>query len=1262
MTIENARKMNSLKNNKFIRIAILVIGMVLSTPALFGQGLFKVLPDTLIWSADNLTAKEFSIVCRQDWWQADVSNCQGLYQFDMTEGYDMCIVTVTPLQANTSASDRHVAVVLTRSNGATATLHLIHQGVPPPEPEPEPDPWLDEADDLASTWNWIQKTTVTAADGSSSYRDIEWYDGLGYKDQLTLVGASTGGKSIVTPIVYDRMRRDDARTYLPYADNLPDTLFMPDAVSRQTAYYASPSIYGDSRPFAEKVYESSPSGRPLSWQREGDKWDEDGGHRITFSYRVNTLSDSVWRYRITPGTDVASYAGLYPEGSLLCTETEGEDGGITRTYADALGRTVCTEQVTDDGERARTLYVRDVRDSVAVVIQPEGVKALKGLTDKSLSLLPGSGTNHGVSDAYCFIWKYDWHGNLLSDHVPCGGTMEYAYDSRNREVLRTDSRMSPAGGGAYKMIFSTYDQYDRLTHQIYASCNVPISTMRPLVANGPSSTLPSAASSHLTPIRPLRIAEYFPFTSFSYPTTGNYAYVAEDGFANAPETVRVKGLLKQETLYGAPDIDGSLPSGTPYLTRAYHYDSKGRVIQTIERWSDSWTRRVSTGYSFTGEVLSTKETVTPPGGSPHVMATRYTRDERGRLLSCERMLDGADTLAAVHYAYDPLGRVSVKRVGEDGSDNDNGNGSGGAMIVNPATLVPSLLKTSYSYDLHGWLTGIQVSGRNELGYSDTLFEELLHYESPKKDPMARRFDGNISETTFRHWAGIPSGGSASFHAPNEDTWSYAYDALKRLTDANHFVGLSQTSSLADTEREIAYDLNGNMIALKRYNSTGLENDLAFLHTGNRMTSLSDAHATGSGAGPKTFTYDANGNLTYDGRQDLDIQWNIFNLASGAETHDGGSLTLARLSDGTLFAQHKENGGNTTGKRYCGSFVFTTGTGITTPQVESVAWDEGRIFRDAQTGAYRDCWFAGDHLGNIRSVLDITPDVTFPVPLEQNDYLPFGTKIANPLHAQMNTNRWRYAGKEEFPDLNLLEFGARMYDSFTARWTAVDPMAGKYTGTSPYAYCADNPVNLVDYTGMELSDYYSLKGKLLMHIDDGEDGKYFILNGSDVNTAINNGDIFPVPSGEVITKMSESFKATAKDGKERGFRVGNNGEASIIVTGSNTEITNEQWAPAVDDLRENHHTMVSYDVHTHPKDNNYSTNVPSETDKNNVVGHWPNVLLGYEHTVYSNTDFTGSTTVTHFDTPQIIFYNHTGVIGSPMDYSSFLKSVKRTNKN
>ena len=50
------------------------------------------------------------------------------------------------------------------------------------------------------------------------------------------------------------------------------------------------------------------------------------------------------------------------------------------------------------------------------------------------------------------------------------------------------------------------------------------------------------------------------------------------------------------------------------------------------------------------------------------------------------------------------------------------------------------------------------------------------------------------------------------------------------------------------------------------------------------------------------------------------------------------------------------------------------------------------------------------------------------------------------------------------DLALSDFGARFYDPFTARWTTLDPLAGKYHSLSPYNYCAGNPVNLVDPDG------------------------------------------------------------------------------------------------------------------------------------------------------------------------------------------------------
>ena len=45
------------------------------------------------------------------------------------------------------------------------------------------------------------------------------------------------------------------------------------------------------------------------------------------------------------------------------------------------------------------------------------------------------------------------------------------------------------------------------------------------------------------------------------------------------------------------------------------------------------------------------------------------------------------------------------------------------------------------------------------------------------------------------------------------------------------------------------------------------------------------------------------------------------------------------------------------------------------------------------------------------------------------------------------------------------FGARYYDSdILTGWLSVDPMADKYPGLSPYAYCAWNPIRVVDPNG------------------------------------------------------------------------------------------------------------------------------------------------------------------------------------------------------
>ncbi len=71
------------------------------------------------------------------------------------------------------------------------------------------------------------------------------------------------------------------------------------------------------------------------------------------------------------------------------------------------------------------------------------------------------------------------------------------------------------------------------------------------------------------------------------------------------------------------------------------------------------------------------------------------------------------------------------------------------------------------------------------------------------------------------------------------------------------------------------------------------------------------------------------------------------------------------------------------------------------------------------------------------------------------------------------------GKEKDEETGYGYFGARYMDhELMTSWLSVDPMADKYPSISPYAYCAWNPVKLVDPEGTEIDDYFSKEGKYL----------------------------------------------------------------------------------------------------------------------------------------------------------------------------------------
>ena len=66
------------------------------------------------------------------------------------------------------------------------------------------------------------------------------------------------------------------------------------------------------------------------------------------------------------------------------------------------------------------------------------------------------------------------------------------------------------------------------------------------------------------------------------------------------------------------------------------------------------------------------------------------------------------------------------------------------------------------------------------------------------------------------------------------------------------------------------------------------------------------------------------------------------------------------------------------------------------------------------------------------------------------------------------DRQNSTGKEKDTETGYGYFGARYMDhELMTMWLSVDPMADKYPSISPYAYCAWNPVKLIDPDGEDI---------------------------------------------------------------------------------------------------------------------------------------------------------------------------------------------------
>ena len=119
--------------------------------------------------------------------------------------------------------------------------------------------------------------------------------------------------------------------------------------------------------------------------------------------------------------------------------------------------------------------------------------------------------------------------------------------------------------------------------------------------------------------------------------------------------------------------------------------------------------------------------------------------------------------------------------------------------------------------------------------------------------------------------------------------------------------------------------------------------------------------------------------------------------------------------------------------------------------------------DINHGQEKEVYFYhSDHLGSASWITDFSG-----VAVQHIQYLPYGEPYIN-QHPFGYSERFTFTGKERDKETGYGYFGARYMDhELMTMWLSVDPMADKYPGISPYAYCAWNPVKLVDPKGKDI---------------------------------------------------------------------------------------------------------------------------------------------------------------------------------------------------
>jgi hypothetical protein len=766
------------------------------------------------------------------------------------------------------------------------------------------------------TWQADRPFTAEADVVSTSRTTAEvkqttqYFDGLGRPLQSVAkqVTPGTSPKDVVTAIVYDEFGREEYK-YLPYASSTNTGKFKLDPFAEQenalkAIYNPANSTNGEKFFYSKTKFEASPLSRTLKALAPGNSWaGNDRG--VSMSYEINVASEvRIWNIAAAIGSIPAS-PGFYDPGELYRTVTTDEHAKRVVEYKDKEEHVILKKveikhngaaTITSHTGWLCTYYVYDDLGSLRFVIPPKAVEAIQ--SNWSFA------NRSTVIDELCFRYEYDERRRMSIKKVPGAGEVHMVYDARDRLVMTKDANM-----GSSQWMVTKYDALNRptttylwnnsgsrTTHQTSASASTAYPTLSGTYQlltetyyddytwssgiNGISSTVNTNYSGMFT----------------SYNTSPHYAQQIQKSGA-------VKGLVTGSKV-------NVLGSSSHYLYVLTLYDDKARPVQTLSINYTGGVDIVSTQYDFAGKVLRSHHYHTNPNMdfAEFRLLTKIDYDHAGRLLEIRKKLNDDDEKVIAINEYDAFGQLKTKKLGTD-----------------PNTSEP-LEILDYSYNIRGWLTGINR------GYANPLHATEASAQANRWFGMQLSYDHGFTSTEFNgNIAGIIWKSTGS---DKERAYGFQYDRANRLLKAdftqknsgwNVTDGIDFSMRIGDgVTPSTAYDGNGNIQAmwqkgLKIQNSDVID-DMTYHYqlNSNKLDGVTEAngdedHKLGDfvdrHSSDVDYLYDNNGNLRFDLNKNIeDIQYNHLNLPreilllTDDQQYDKGRITYVYDATGNKLSK------------------------------------------------------------------------------------------------------------------------------------------------------------------------------------------------------------------------------------------------------------------------------------------------------------------------------------------------------------------------